>query len=144
MLGTAPEAMARQPARQAPAGGTPAVPWTGYGTRATPGRAAASAQRRSRGDFPAVPRRIRPRTPRLARRRSRLRSRTKRRRADPRRGRPAIVRPRCCLTLTTVGELRPAGVTDQPKRDQDGAGPPERTLGLPITWDRSSEGTSRR
>ena len=74
MLGTAPEAMARQPARQAAAGGTPAAPWTGYGTRATPSRAAASTQRRSRGDFPAVPRRIRPRTPRLARRRSWLRN----------------------------------------------------------------------
>src|SRR6185312_16469397 len=107
---------ARQPDRQAVAGGTPAVPWTGYGTRATPIRAAASTQRRSRGDFPAVPSRIRPRTPRLDRRRSRLRNRAKRRRADPRRGRPAIVRPRCCLTPTTVGELRRTGVPDQPKR----------------------------
>src|SRR4029079_13595380 len=133
---------ARQPGRQAFAGGTPPVPWTGYGTRATPTRAAASTQRRSRGDFPAVPSRIRPRTPRLDRRRSWLRNRAKRRRADTRRALPAIVRPRCCLTPTTVGELRRAGVTDQLKRDQDGAGPPEQTLGLPITWDRSSEGTS--
>src|SRR5436190_1796786 len=81
-----------------------------------------------------------PTTPRLARRRSRVRRRAKRRRADARRGRPTIVRPRCCLTLTTVGELRRTGVSDQPKRDQDGAGPPEQPPGLPITWDRSSEG----
>src|SRR5439155_21129834 len=128
-------------------------------TRATPSRAAASTQRRSRGEFPAVPRRIRPRTPRLAQRRSRLRAGL----ADPRRGRPEVLRPRCCLTPTTVGELRRTDAADQPKRNQDGAvlagwarllgspagpaalcwppGPPGRPLGLPITWDRSSEGT---
>src|SRR5262245_66293548 len=115
---------ARQPDRQAVAGGTPAAPWTGYGIRATPSRAAASTQRRSRGDFPAVPRRIRPRAPRLARRRSWLRNRAKRRRADPRRGRPAIVRPRCCLTPTTVGDLWRTDDPDRPKRNKDGAGPP--------------------
>src|SRR5690349_9851109 len=120
---------ARQPDRQAVAGGTPAAPWTGYGTRATPSRAAASTQRRNRGDLPAGPRRIRPRTPRLARLRSWLRSRSRRRRADPRRGRPETLRPRCCLTLTTVGELRQTDAADHRKRDQDGAGPPERPPG---------------
>src|SRR4029077_20685712 len=135
---------ARQPDRQAVAGGTPPAPWTGYGTRATPSRATASTQRRSRCDFPAVPRRIRPRTPRLARRRSWLRSRPRRRRADPRRGRPGTLRPRCCLTPTTVGELRRTDAADHRKRDQDGAGPQQRPPGVPITWDRSSEGTSRR
>src|SRR2546423_1220388 len=79
MLATPP----RQPDRQAVAGGTPAAPWTGYGTRATPSRAAASTQRRSRGDFPAVPRRIRPRTPRLGPRPTRAREQAQPPRAGP-------------------------------------------------------------
>ena len=63
MLGTDP---ARQPARQAATGRRPAEPCVGYGTRATPSRTTASAQRRHRGEMAAVPSRIRPRMPRAA------------------------------------------------------------------------------
>jgi len=57
MLGTTPE---RQPDRQAGAGGPLAALCAGYGTRAMPTSTRASTQRRSRGDAPAVPTRIRP------------------------------------------------------------------------------------
>ena len=61
-------------------------------------------------------------------------------RAAPRRGRPEIARPRCCLTTTTVGELRRLNAADHPKRDQAGAGPADRPPALPITWDQSIRG----